>query len=251
MYEFSIVIPAYNESDKIVPTLTQVITFMRNFSDSFEVIVVDDGSGDNTAELVENYAKDNSEIKIIRNPHKGKGPTVYKGMVEAKGRYIYMADADLSTPISEIETLFKWITEHDFDIVIASREGIGAKRVNEPYHRHLMGRVFNILVQLIALPGIKDSQCGFKLFRKKAAKEIFKRLKVYGDEAKELKKGYMGAFDVEVLYLARKMGFKIKEVSVTWTYVHTTRLNPLSDSFNMLKDVIRVRLNDLRKVYKV
>lgn len=251
MYEFSIVIPAYNESDKIVPTLTQVITFMRNFSDSFEVIVVDDGSDDNTAELVEKHSQENPEIKLIKNPHKGKGPTVYTGMMKAKGRYIYMADADLSTPISELETLFKWITEHDFDIVIASREGIGAKRVNEPYHRHLMGRVFNMMVQLIALPGIEDSQCGFKLFRKKAAKEIFKRLRIYGDEAKELKKGYMGAFDVEVLYLARKMGFKIKEVSVTWTYVRTSRLNPLRDSFNMLRDVIKVKLNDLRKVYKV
>lgn len=250
MHEFTIVIPAFNESDKIIPSLTQVLTFMRNFSDSFEVIVVDDGSRDNTAELVEKHALDNKEIKLIKNPHMGKGPTVRKGIMEAKGRYIYMADADLSTPISELETLFRWIIEHDFDIVIASREGIGANRVNEPAHRHLMGRVFNMLVQLIALPGINDSQCGFKLFRKKAAKEIFKRLSIYGDDAKELKKGYMGAFDVEVLYLARKLGFKIKEVSVTWTYVQTTRLNPLSDSFNMLKDVIRVRLNDLKGVYK-
>lgn len=251
MYEFSIVIPAYNEADRIIPTLTQVMTFMRNFSDSFEVIVVDDGSEDKTAELVENYKKENEEIKLIMNKHKGKGPTVWTGVMKAEGRFIYMADADLSTPIDELKTLISWIIEHDYDVVIASREGIGANRINEPYYRHLMGRFFNYVVQLAALPGIKDSQCGFKLFTKKAAKEIFKRLEVYGKEAKELKKGYMGAFDVEVLYLARKLGFKIKEVSVTWTYVKTTRLNPISDSIKMVLDVVKVRLNDMRGLYKV
>ena len=251
MYEFSIIIPAYNESDKIIPSLTQVVTFMRNFSDSFEILVVDDGSSDNTVELVEGYARDNEEIRLIKNAHKGKGPTVWTGMMEAKGRYIYMADADLSTPISELGTLFKWITEHGFDVVIASREGIGSKRVNEPYYRHLMGRVFNAMVQIIALKGIKDSQCGFKLFTKKAAKEIFKRTQIYGKDSKELKKGYMGAFDVEVLFLARKLGFKIKEVSVTWTYVQTSRLNPLSDSIKMVMDVIKVRVNDLKGIYKI
>ncbi|MFC1756094.1 dolichyl-phosphate beta-glucosyltransferase [Patescibacteria group bacterium] len=251
MYEFSIIIPAYNESDKIVPSLTQVITFMRNFSDSFEVLVVDDGSSDNTVELAERCGRDNEEIRIIKNPHKGKGPTVWTGMMEAKGRYIYMADADLSTPISELETLFGWIKEHGFDIVIASREGIGSKRVNEPMYRHIMGRVFNFMVQIIALRGINDSQCGFKLFTKKAAKEIFKRTQIYGKDAKELKKGYMGAFDVEVLYLARKLGFKIKEVSVTWVYVQTSRLNPIGDSIKMLLDILKVRINDFKGIYKV
>ncbi len=251
MYEFSIIIPAYNEADKIIPTLTQVLTFMRNYSDSFEVIAVDDGSDDNTADLIENYTHENPEIKIMRNSHKGKGPSVWSGMMKAEGRYIYMADADLSTPIDELKKLMPWIIEHGFDIVIASREGIGASRVNEPHYRHLMGRFFNYLVQMVALPGIKDSQCGFKLFTKRAAKEIFKKLSIYGKEAKEQKKGYMGAFDVEVLYLARKMGFKIKEVSVTWTYVKTSRLNPLSDSIKMVRDVLKVRVNDMRGLYKV
>ena len=251
MYEFSIIIPAFNESDKIVPTLTQVMTFMRNFSDSFEVIVVDDGSADNTVELVENCSQEHPEIKLIKNPHKGKGPTVWTGMSKAEGRYIYMADADLSTPIEELKLLFNWLMEHDFDIVIASREGIGANRVNEPYYRHFMGRMFNYVVQALALPGIKDSQCGFKLFRKKVAKDIFKRLAIYGGESKELKKGYMGAFDVEVLFLARKLGYKVKEVSVTWTYVKTTRLNPLGDSIRMVFDVLKVRINDFRGLYKI
>ncbi|OGC45181.1 hypothetical protein A2V49_00125 [candidate division WWE3 bacterium RBG_19FT_COMBO_34_6] len=251
MKEFSIVIPAYNESDKIITSLTQVISFMRSFTPSFEVIVVDDGSTDNTAALVENYSKDNQEVKIIKTIHKGKGPTVFTGITQSSGKYIYMADADFSTPIDELKKLHNWLIEHNYDIVIASREGLGASRINEPIYRHIMGRVFNFLVQIIALPGIKDSQCGFKLFRNKAAKEIFRRLKIYGDESKQISSGYMGAFDVEVLYLAKKLGYKIKEISVTWKYVKTSRLHPLKDSIKMALDVVRVKINDLKGTYKV
>lgn len=251
MPKFSIVIPAYNESERILTSLTQVFTFMRNYVESFEVVVVDDGSKDNTVELLEKYAQENSELVIVRNPHKGKGPTVYTGMTKAKGQYILMTDADMATPIDELKKFYNWIEEHNYDIVIASREGIGARRVNEPFYRHLMGRVFNIIVQIIALPGINDSQCGFKLFKASVARDIFSRLKIYGDDSKEIKKGYMGAFDVEVLFIARKLKYKIKEISVPWTYVKTTRLNVLSDSINMALDVLKVRLNDLKGVYKV
>lgn len=249
MPKFSIVIPAYNESNKIITSLTQVLSFMRNFSESFEIIVVDDGSGDNTAELVEKYELENPEIRLIKNPHKGKGPAVYTGVIRSKGSYIYMADADLSTPIEELKKLYNWIEEHEYDIVIASREGTGADRVNEPFYRHAMGRIFNFLVQLIILRGIKDSQCGFKLFKAKAAREVFSRLKIYGENAPEQTKSYMGAFDVEVLYLARKMGFRIKEVPVKWTYVQTTRLNPFRDSIKMACDVFKVKINDLKGIY--
>lgn len=251
MPKFSIVIPAYNEADKINSTLTQVFSFMRGFVESFEVIVVDDGSSDNTAELVKQYAKENSELILVENPHKGKGPTVWTGIKKAKGQYICMTDADLSTPIEELKKLFHWISDHDYDIVIASREGVGSRRIDEPFYRHLMGRVFNFFVQLIALPGIRDSQCGFKLFKAGPAKEIIKRLHIYGEEAKEIKRSYMGAFDVEILYIAKKLDYKIKELSVTWKYVKTTRLNPFSDSVNMLRDIIKVRFNDIKGVYKV
>jgi glycosyltransferase involved in cell wall biosynthesis len=251
MPKFSIVIPAYNEADKIIPSLTQALSFMKNFCESFEIIVVDDGSDDNTAQLVKDYGKEHREIKLIENKHKGKGPSVWTGMIAAKGNYLYMADADFSTPIEELKKFYNWIEEHDYDIVIASREGVGSDRVAEPFYRHLMGRVFNLFVQTFALPGIKDSQCGFKLFKSKAAKDIFHRLHVYGEQAEETRVGYMGAFDVEVLYLAKKLGYKIKEVPTTWTYVKTSRLNPLRDSIKMTIDVFKIRLNDLRGLYKV
>lgn len=251
MVKFSIVIPMYNEADKITSSLTQVVNFMNGFSDSYEVLAIDDGSSDNTVAKVEEYIKDYPQIKLFKNVHKGKGPTIWAGVMHAQGEYIYLADADLSAPISELKKLFFWISEHDFDIVIASREGVGSVRVSEPLYRHIMGRVFNLLVQLIALPGIKDSQCGFKLFKSKVAKDIFTRLHIYGPSAKEISQAYFGAFDVEVLFLARKLGYKLKEVPVAWTYVKTTRLSPFRDSLKMALDVFKVKLNDLKGFYRI
>lgn len=250
MIEYSIVIPAYNEEDKVTSSLTQVVNFMRGFSTSFEVLVVNDGSKDLTSSKVEEYIKENPEVKLINNPHRGKGYAVWTGMNEAQGELIYMADMDLSAPIDELKKLSVWVKDQNFDIVIASREGVGARRVGEPFYRHLMGRVFNILIQLIALPGISDSQCGFKLFKKKAAKDIFNKLSIYGDEAVDITKPYLGAWDVEVLYLGRKLGYTIKQVPVTWTYVKTTRLSPIRDSFKMLCDVLKVRINDYKGKYR-
>jgi glycosyltransferase involved in cell wall biosynthesis len=249
MIEYSIVIPAYNEADKISSTITQVLSFMRGYCESFELLVVNDGSEDSTAQVVSDMAKENEELQLIDNPHKGKGFTVWTGMMKAQGEYIYMADADLSTPIAELKKLSVWSKDQDFDIVIASREGTGSERVGEPVYRHVMGRVFNLWVQLIALPGIQDSQCGFKLFKKKAAKDIFSRLQIYGSESKQIKGAYFGAWDVEVLYLARKLGYNIKQVPVTWVHVKTTRINPIKDSFKMAIDVMKVRINDAKGKY--
>jgi len=249
MIEYSIVIPAYNEEDKILSSLTQVVNFMKGFCNSFEVIVVNDGSKDSTAVKVNEYAKENPEVILIDNPHKGKGFAVWTGMMKAQGEYIYMADADFSAPIEDIKKFSVWVKDQNFDVVIGSREGFGAKRIGEPIYRHIMGRVFNFWVQLIALPGIQDSQCGFKLFKRKAAKDIFSRLQIYGSESKELKNAYFGAWDVEVLYLARKLRYTIKQVPVTWTHVKTNRISPLADSFKMAVDVLKVRINDIKGKY--
>lgn len=249
MIDYSIVIPAYNEADKISSTITQVLGFMRSFSPSFELLVVNDGSLDNTAQVIASMEKDNPELTLIDNPHRGKGYTVWTGVTRAQGELIYMADADLSTPIAELKKLSVWAKDQNFDIVIASREGTGAQRIGEPFYRHLMGRVFNFWVRMVALPGITDSQCGFKLFRKKAAKDIFSRLQIYGSEAKNIKGAYFGAWDVEVLYLARKLRYTVKQVPVTWVHVRTTRISPLKDSVKMALDVIKVRINDLKGKY--
>jgi len=251
MIEYSIVIPCFNESGKITSSLTQILNFMPSFCSSFEVVVVDDGSTDDSVSKIKEYQKTMKHVRLIENPHKGKGPTVWKGVMEARGEYIYMADTDLSAPIEELKKLSVWVKEHGKDIVIASREGHGAERINEPFYRHLMGRVFNFMVQAVILPGIKDSQCGFKLFRGNVAKDVFSRLTIYGDSAGVLEKAYLGAFDVEVLFIAKKLGYKIKEVPVKWTYVRTTRLSPFQDSLKMARDVLRIRLNSLKGVYKI
>lgn len=248
MLDYSIVIPAYNEADKITSTLTQILSFMRSFSPAFEVVVVDDGSSDDTADVVEKYMKNNPEIILIKNPHAGKGAAVRTGMLEAHGDYVFMCDADLSMPITELKKLSVWAKDQNFDIVIASREGTGAKRIDEPLIRHIMGRIFNMIVQMFALPGINDSQCGFKLFKKQAAQDAFSNLIVYGPNRKE-KKPFFGAFDVEVLFLAKKFGYTIKEVPITWTYVKTTRLSHVKDSIKMAFDVMRIRFTDVQGKY--
>ncbi len=248
--KYSIVVPAYNEADKISSTIVQILNFMRNFSpDSFELLISDDGSTDSTVSIVEQLMKENPELKIVKNLHRGKGPTVWSAFMQAEGDYIYMADADLSTPISELKKLSVWAEEQGYDIVIASREGIGAERVNEPFHRHLMGRVFNLLVRLVALPDMKDTQCGFKLFTKKCVQDIFPRMYTLKN-AKELKKPYTGAWDVEVLLLAKSLGYKIKSVPVTWVYVKTTRVSPVSDSLKMAFEVLQIKFRLLRRKYK-
>ena len=246
--EYSIVIPTYNESDKITSTLTQIVNFMRNLVLEFEVIVVDDGSSDSTVPTISEYKKENKEVVLIKNPHLGKGPALSAGVKKAKGKYIYLADADLSTPITELRKLSVWMIDHDYDIVIASREGIGAERIGEPFHRHLMGRVFNTLVQLIALPGIKDSQCGFKLFKAEAAKKLFSKLEV-GKTTKELKDAYTGAWDVEILYMARIIGYTIKEVPIKWIFVKTNRISPIRDSIKMLKELLYIKKKSMMGKY--
>jgi dolichyl-phosphate beta-glucosyltransferase len=247
---YSIVIPAYNEEGGITASLTQVMNYMSSFDPLFEIIVVDDGSIDSTAQKVEDYAQYHSEITLIKNLHKGKAAAVTTGVMAAQGKYILTADADMATPVDEIKRFVHWLQEHEYDIVIASREGAGAKRQGEPLFRHIIGRVFNFMVRIIAVPQFADTQCGFKLYTKDVAHDIFSRLIVYKDTDKVIKKPFLGAFDVELIFIALKRGYKVKAVPVTWTYVKTTRLNFLGTSYKMARDVIKIRLNGLKGAYK-
>ena len=250
--EISIIIPTYNEEKRgIKKNLAVVVDFLETETYDYEVIVADDGSTDGTVAVAEEFARGKERVKILKLPHRGKGATVREGMLSARGRYILFSDADLATPIEELKRLLNWVENQGFDVAIASREGVGARRENEPWYRHFLGRGFNFLVKLIALRGIEDTQCGFKLFKAAAAKEILKRLKIYGqEETEELTKPYLGAFDVEILFLAQKLGYKIKEVPVTWHYAATQQLDPIKDSLRMARDVLMVRLNDLRGIYE-
>jgi len=246
----SVVIPCYNEERNIRRTLVRIEEFLKETRWDFEIVIVDDGSQDSTVAIIEEFIEGKKGLRLIKNQHRGKGYTVRTGMLAARGEYVLFSDADLATPIEEVKKLLLWVEEQGFDIAIASREGVGARREEEPMYRHIMGRVFNWLVQRLALPGVNDSQCGFKLFKREASQKIFERLYIYGRNAQNLSHAYMGAFDVEVLFLARKFGYKVKEVPVTWYYVKTQRLHPLRDSILMAGDLLKIRYGNLRGVYR-
>ncbi len=244
----SVIIPAYNEEPNFKKGLIDELpAFLESQDYSYEVIIVDDGSSDNTASLAKDFAKAHKNIKVIENPHQGKAQTVKKGVEKAEGELILFTDFDQATPISEVTNLLKYIPE--YDIVIGSRQLPGAKREKEPIHRHIMGLGFNFVVQLFTIRGIRDTQAGFKLFKGSAAKELFFALKVYS-KGKQVKGALVTAFDVELLFLAKKRGYKIKEVPIIWHHVATSRVNPIKDSLRMFRDVVKIRLNDLKGVYK-
>ncbi len=245
----SIVIPAYNEERRLPATLERVAAYLARLPYPAEVIVVDDGSEDRTAEIAEKFATTlPARMRVIRNDHRGKGYTVRTGMLAAEGDYILFSDADLATPIEEWEKLHSYL-EAGWDIAIGSREGLGARRVGEPWYRHLMGRVFNHLVRWVAIADFQDTQCGFKAFRREVAHDLFRRVQLYGEGARRVKGGAVTGFDVEVLFLARKRGYRIREVPVEWRYGANTKVNPVRDSIRMFKDVWAVRLNDWRGRY--
>ncbi len=225
----SVVIPAFNEEPRISDTLSQVIEYLTDRGYAWEIVVADDGSQDQTAQLVERVATEHSNVRILRLPHRGKGWAVKNGMLAAQGEYRLLCDADLSVPISQVERLLPPLGPGS-DIVLGSREAPGAARFGEPARRHLMGRVFNLLVGGLAVPGLADTQCGFKCFRGEAAQDLFQRQTMDGF-----------AFDVELLYLARKRGLTFKEVGVDWYYRSQSKVRPVQDSLAMTLDLLKIR----------
>jgi glycosyltransferase involved in cell wall biosynthesis len=245
----SVVVPAYNEAHRLPKNLETILEFLREQSYQFEVIVVDDGSSDKTVQLCRQIANNDPQVHIIENPHYGKGYTVRTGMLAAKGEIVLFTDADLSVPISDINLLLPWFKD-GYDVVFGSREGGGNKqRIGEPFYRHLMGRVFNMLVQVLAVSGIQDTQCGFKAMRYEVAQTIFPRLLIHDGSKGPITIAMVTGFDVELLFLAQKAGYRLKEVPVKWFYGKESKVNPLKDSWLLLKDVLTVRWNDLRGRY--
>src|SRR6185369_9379442 len=197
----SIVIPSYNESQNIARgVLDRTIEYLAKQDFSWELILSDDGSTDGTSEHLDMFAKKNRNISVIHNTHRGKGPTVFAGMQIAKGKLRLFSDFDQATPIEELEKLLPFF-HRGYDVVIGSREVQGAKREREPIHRHIMGRVFNVAVKTVAIKGIQDTQCGFKMFTAEAVKTLFPLLYIYKPGAAR-SDSYTGAFDVELLYIA-------------------------------------------------
>ncbi len=244
----SVVIPSYNEVQNIERgVLNQVIEYLEKQDYTWEVVLSDDGSADETVAKLHEFATRNKHVRVVENIHAGKAPTVKSGMLEATGEWRLFTDFDQSSPLQEVEKLLPW-TKKGYDVVIGSREIKGAIRDKEPFHRHMMGKVFNMVVQILAVPGVQDTQCGFKLFSAEATQTLFKQLVVYGGQ-EQRKDAFTGAFDVELLYLALKNGFQLKEIPISWAYNETARVNPLKDSFRMFRDIVRIRLASLQGKY--
>lgn len=245
----TVIIPAYNESFRIVTSLRSVLAYLADQSYASNVLVVDDGSTDDTASAARSLAAEFPNLEVHTIPHGGKAAAVLWGLEHASGELILFADADLATPITYLGE-FRAASERGADVVIGSREGETASRIGEPEFRHLMGRGFNALVRILLLPGIHDTQCGFKLFTAAARNEILPRLRLYRGQAGEISTPKVTAFDVELLVVARRLALDIAIVPVTWTYGEQSKVNPIGDTVTNFSDVAHVKWNDLRGRYK-
>ena len=233
----SIVIPAFNEARRIGQTIAELHEALPAYGLDWEIRVVDDGSTDATPAIVERAGGADARIVLQREPHRGKGATVRAGMLAARGALRFMCDADLSMPVRELPRFLAAVPA-GADVAIGSREGLGARRVGEPAHRHWMGRIFNTLVRAGTVMGISDTQCGFKMFSARAAETVFPHVTIDG-----------WAFDIEVLTIARRRGLRIMELPIEWHYREHSRVSLARDSFRMARDVFRVRMNLLRGRY--
>ena len=229
-------IPALNEAGRLPTTLERLCAYLAGEAYAWEIIVVSNGSTDGTEELVAGMAARCPHLRLIALPERGKGRAARAGAQQAAGEVVFLCDADLSMPPGSLADFLRLLREAD--VVVGSREASGARRYDEPRLRHLMGRVFNRLVQWLAVPGIQDTQCGFKAFRAAAARDLFGRQTLAGF-----------AFDVELLYLARKRGYRIRELGIPWYFDEDTRVRPGVDTLGMLRELLLIRLRDARGVY--
>ena len=226
----SVIIPVYNEQSRITYTLEKLTSFLNEQTFKWQILIINDGSTDNTENIVEEWMQKDPRILIESIPHQGKGIAIKTGMLSSSGSYRFMCDADLAMPINELSKFLE-AAEKNYDIVIGSRQISGSNRIGEPLLRHIMGRVFNILTRLLLIPGIHDTQCGFKCFSAKAANQIFPAQKI---------KGF--AFDTEILYLAYQRKLSICEIPITWHHHSDSKVNIIKDSIMMFKDILLIRL---------
>ena len=253
----SVVIPAYNEEENIRKNvLEKVYQYLSSQNYSWEVLIVDDKSTDRTAELARQFSRRHSGFRVFREEHRGKGGTVVAGMLAAKGEVIIFTDMDQATPINQIEKLLPKVSakggsaaggKGDYDIAICSRTG----REGAPFIRKLMAYGFMILRTLVLRLPYKDTQCGFKAFKRTAANKIFRKMKIFSEKATTKGASVSAGFDLEILYVARKLGLRVAEVPVEWSHQEGTKVNPVKDSWEGFRDLIKVRINALLGQYKV
>jgi len=232
--DLTIVIPAYNEEHRILSTLLEICCYVKiNGVASYEVLVVDDGSLDRTSEVVATFAQSNPNIQLITlQQNKGKGFAVKTGILAATKEFVLFTDADGSTPIAEVERLFSEMNHHKADIAIGSRaKPSSVTHVEARSSRKFIGRIFNLAANLIAVPGIMDTQCGFKLFKREVGKRVF-----------EKQRFERFSFDIEILRIAQRAGYKIVEVPVNWHHVTGSKVNVVKDGLRMLFDTVKIAL---------
>jgi len=226
--ELSVVIPAFNEASRLGDSLERLLPFLEKRGESFEVMVVDDGSADATVEVAREYAHRRVWVlELARN--RGKGAALRHGVVASSGAKVLLCDADLSTPIEELARLEPYLA--DAKLVLGSRDVEGARvELHQPWHRELMGKAFNLLIRALGFGDFRDTQCGFKLMDGKAARELFPQLTIE-----------RFAYDVELVWEAQRRGWKIAEVGVEWHDSPVSRVRPFHDAPQMLRDVLRIR----------
>jgi dolichyl-phosphate beta-glucosyltransferase len=228
--ELSVVVPAYNEEQRLAPSLRQALEYLARRGGTYELLVVDDGSRDGTSRVAAEFA--GQGVRVLRhNPNRGKGAAVRTGLLASRGRQVLITDADFSTPIEEVEKLERFLRD-DTPLVIGSR-GLADSQVRQrqPFYREMMGKTFNRLIRIFGVSGIRDTQCGFKLARGEEGRRIASELKIDGF-----------AYDVELIWLARRRGYKVAEVGVIWVNSPDSRVDPIRSSFSMLRDVLTMRL---------
>jgi dolichyl-phosphate beta-glucosyltransferase len=233
----SIIIPALNEEHRLPPTLAKIDEFLQTQNYMAEVIVVDNGSTDRTQAVVHEYAETHPYVRLIQLAERGKGRAVKAGMLDATGEYRFICDADLSMRIEEVVE-FLPPNHEGADVIIATREGKGATRVDEPEYRHLMGRILNFIVKVTAVSEFEDTQCGFKMFKREAAEDLFSVQRMNGI-----------GFDVELIFVALRRGYKVVDQPITWYYDPDSRMRLIQDSLYILREIWEIRQNWRRGVY--